>query len=54
MTIPYRNRKPTRFEFERRNRMSGSGGLRYNNIEIRSGTAQLRLQQVGQLRARLA
>src|ERR1700737_1546455 len=34
--------------------MRGLSGLSYNNIEIGSGFAQLRLQQVRQFRARLA
>ena len=34
--------------------MSASGGLRYHNLKIGSGTTQLRLQQVRQFRARLA
>src|SRR6202022_2869490 len=34
--------------------MSGLGGLRYDNLEIGSGTVPLRLQQVRKFRARLA
>src|ERR1700675_3398082 len=53
MAILYRNGKPTGLEFDRRHRMSSSGRLRHNNLQIGSGTAQMRLQHIRHFRTRL-